>query len=111
MAEIWTGNRWHSPAFGDWNRPGRHRLIKGVKNLRGVVCASTVLFTLVFPGRGGADTRLADAAMKRDAAAVRALIAQKLDVNEPGTDGSPALHWAVRVDDAAMAKMLLGAGA
>ena len=49
--------------------------------------------------------------MKRDTAAVRTLIAQKLDVNAPGTDGSPALHWAVRVDDVTMAKMLLGAGA
>ena len=57
------------------------------------------------------DTRLADAAMKRDIAAVRALLAQKVDVNAPGTDGSPALHWAVRVDDAAMARLLLGAGA
>ena len=46
-----------------------------------------------------ADTRLADAAMKRDAAAVRALLAQKVDVNAPGRDGTPALHWAVRVDD------------
>src|SRR6476619_7074855 len=57
------------------------------------------------------DTRIADAAMKRDVTAVRALIAQKVDVNAPGTDGTPALHWAVRVDDASMAKLLLGAGA
>jgi ankyrin len=49
--------------------------------------------------------------MKRDVTAVRALIAQKIDVNAPGVDGSPALHWAVRVDDAGMAKLLLGAGA
>jgi ankyrin len=82
-----------------------------VQNLRAAVLASAILFTLAVPGRSSADTRLADAAMKRDTAAVRALIAQKLDVNAPGTDGSPALHWAVRVDDAAMAKMLLGAGA
>jgi ankyrin len=69
---------------------------------------------LSVPGQSvAADTSavLADAAMKRDTAAVRALIAQKVDVNAPGTDGSPALHWAVRVDDAAMAKLLLGAGA
>jgi uncharacterized protein len=66
------------------------------------------------PGRAiaaDAETRLADAAMKRDTTAVRALIAQKVDVNAPGTDGSPALHWAVRVDDAALARLLLGAGA
>jgi ankyrin repeat protein len=56
------------------------------------------------------DTRIADAAMRRDSAAVRTLIAQKVDVNIPGADGTPALHWAVRVDDVEMAKALLGAG-
>jgi ankyrin repeat protein len=59
----------------------------------------------------GRDTRLADAAMRQDAAAVRTLIGQKVDVNAPGEDGTPALHWAVRVDDVATAKVLLGAGA
>ena len=85
-----------------------------MKNLQGLVCAGAVLLTLAAPRvalAAGVETRLADAAMKRDIAAVRALIAQKVDVNAPGTDGSPALHWAVRVDDAAMAKLLLGAGA
>ena len=57
------------------------------------------------------DTRLADAAMKRDVVAVRTLVAAKVDVNAPGTDGTPPLHWAVRVDDTAMARLLLGAGA
>jgi ankyrin repeat protein len=57
------------------------------------------------------DTRIADAAMKRDVTAVRALIAQKVDVNVPGTDGTPALHWAVRVDDVPTAKLLIAAGA
>jgi len=56
-------------------------------------------------------TRLADAAMKRDVAAMRALLAQKVDVNAPGTDGTPALHWVVRVDDVATARLLIGAGA
>jgi ankyrin repeat protein len=58
-----------------------------------------------------ADTRLADAAMKRDAAAVRALLAQKVDVNAPDAQGTPALHAAVRVDDLEMARVLLAAGA
>ena len=57
------------------------------------------------------DTRLADAAMRRDVAAVRALLGQKVDVNVPGQDGTPALHWAVRVDDVATARLLIGAGA
>jgi ankyrin repeat protein len=84
-----------------------------VKNLQVSVCALAGLLTLALPATSIAagDTRLADAAMKRDMAALRSLIAQKLDVNAPGTDGSPALHWAVRVDDASMAKLLLGGGA
>jgi ankyrin repeat protein len=57
------------------------------------------------------DTRIADAAMKRDTAAVRALVDQKVDVNVPGRDGTPALHWMVRVDDLDSAQLLLRAGA
>ena len=82
--------------------------------MRVVFCFPALIFALGVPGLSAAadgDTRLADAAMKRDTAAVRTLLAQKIDVNAPGTDGSPALHWAVRVDDAAMTKQLIGAGA
>jgi uncharacterized protein len=58
------------------------------------------------------DTRLADAAMNRDTAAVRALLQQKtIDVNMPGRDGTPALHWMVRVGDLETAGQLLRAGA
>jgi ankyrin len=57
------------------------------------------------------DTRLADAAMRRDVALVRALIEQKVDVNAPGKDSTPALHWMVRVDDVDTARRLLRAGA
>ena len=58
------------------------------------------------------DTRLADAAMNRDAGAVRALLQQKsVDVNAPGRDGTPALHWTVRVNDLETAGQLLRAGA
>ena len=49
--------------------------------------------------------------MKRDTAAVRALVDQKVDVNAPGQDGTPALHWLVRVDDVETARLLLRAGA
>ena len=58
-----------------------------------------------------ADSRLAEAAMKRDAPAVRALLGEKVDANALGKDGTPALHWAVRGDDLETARMLLGAGA
>src|SRR5262245_41650724 len=57
------------------------------------------------------DVRLAEAAMKRDMAAVRSLVSQKVDVNAPGTDGTPALHWVVRVDDLDTATLLLKSGA
>jgi ankyrin len=59
----------------------------------------------------GSDTRLADAARARDGAAVRALLEQHVDVNVPGRDGTPALHWLVRVDDLESVRMLLRAGA
>jgi ankyrin len=54
---------------------------------------------------------LADAAMNRDAAAVRALLAQGANANALGTFGTPALHWVVRVEDRATAGLLLDAGA
>src|SRR5262245_54714930 len=59
----------------------------------------------------GNDVRLADAAMRRDVAAVRSLLQQKVDVNAPGKDGTPALHWVVRVDDLDTADLLIRAGA
>lgn len=54
---------------------------------------------------------LAEAARKGDHAAVRSLLQQGLDVNGPGSDGTPALHWAVRVDDEELVDLLLTAGA
>lgn len=79
----------------------------------GWACLAAVLLVMLAPAPGTAagDTRLADAAMRRDLAAVRTLIGQKVDVNAPGVDGTPALHWIVRVDDVATARLLLGAGA
>src|SRR6266850_1409401 len=72
-------------------------------------------FVLVFSTLGthawAADTRLADAAMKRDVATVRKLLDEKVDVNAPGADGTPALHWLVRVDDFDTARRLIRAGA
>jgi ankyrin repeat protein len=54
---------------------------------------------------------LLDAAAKGDAAVVRGLLKQGLNVNATGTDGATALHWAVRADDLATVDALLGAGA
>jgi ankyrin repeat protein len=76
--------------------------------------ACTAAALLAVPLLAGADAErsaLADAAMNRDAAAVRALLAQGADANAPGAYGTPALHWAVRVEDRATAGLLLDAGA
>ena len=58
-----------------------------------------------------AGSEVADAAMKRDSGAVRALVQRKANVNTPQVDGTTALHRAVRLDDADMADILIRAGA
>jgi ankyrin repeat protein len=54
---------------------------------------------------------VADAAMRGDVAAVRALIAKKADVNAAQGDGATALHWAVFKGDRELATVLMRAGA
>jgi ankyrin repeat protein len=70
----------------------------------------TVLFSAaVCLGAGRAD--VADAVMKRDTDALRALLQRKADVNVPQTDGATALHWAVYHDDSEAIDLLISAGA
>ena len=57
------------------------------------------------------DAPLADAAMRRDHEAVRALLATGADVDTPLGDGMTALHWAARHGDLRIARRLLAAGA
>jgi ankyrin repeat protein len=54
---------------------------------------------------------VADAAMKRDREAVRALLKSGEDVNAAQGDGMTALHWAARNGDLELTQMLLYAGA
>jgi uncharacterized protein len=55
---------------------------------------------------------LAEAAARGDLQAVRTLLAEgKLDANAPSRDGTPALHWVVRVGDRDTAERLAAAGA
>ena len=54
---------------------------------------------------------LIDAVNRGDAATVQKLIAQRVDVNAPATDGSTALHWAVYRNNLALVDRLLDAGA
>jgi len=63
------------------------------------------------PVYGFGANAVADAAMNRDLAAVKAGIAQKADVNATQADGSTALHWAAHWDDPEMADRLIKAGA
>jgi ankyrin repeat protein len=55
--------------------------------------------------------RLVEAAKAADAQALRALLQQRVDVNEQEADGTTALHWAVHHDDLNTANLLIRAGA
>src|ERR1700704_3103798 len=54
---------------------------------------------------------VADAAMKGNKDAVRALLLKKADVNAPQIDGTTALHWAVQSGDLETTNLLIQAGA
>jgi len=58
-----------------------------------------------------ADSPVADAAMRGDREAVRALLQKGADVNAARGDGMTALHWSAERGDAEMTDMLLYAGA
>jgi ankyrin repeat protein len=58
-----------------------------------------------------ADAPLADAAERADRGSVRALLAQKADVNAVQADGMTSLAWAAYHDDLETARLLVGAGA
>jgi ankyrin repeat protein len=58
-----------------------------------------------------AQTEIADAAMRRDNAAVRRLVEARADVNVRQGDGATALHWAAYNGDVSLALLLLEAGA
>src|SRR5258708_27810369 len=66
---------------------------------------------LSISGLAAAGSDVADAVMKKNPEALRALIAQKAAVNAPQADGTTALHWAARWDDLATADLLIRAGA
>src|SRR5258705_7772388 len=62
-------------------------------------------------GRAAGKSDVADAVMKGDKAALRALLQQNADVNAPQIDGATALHWAVYRDHLETAGLLIAAGA
>jgi uncharacterized protein len=76
-------------------------------------CARTLALALAlaFANAAAAQSDVADAAMRRDDAAVRRLVQDGADVNGAQADGATALHWAAYHGDAGSAKLLLEAGA
>ena len=79
--------------------------------MRCLMASGAVALWLFVANLSAAGSEVADAVMRGDTAAVRALLAQKVDVNATQTDGATALHWAVYRGDHAMADLLLQAGA
>ena len=79
-------------------------------SMRSVITGSIILLVSA-AGASAATGDLADAVMKRDAAAVRTLMQRKADVNGPQADGTTPLLWAVRNDDLETADVLIRAGA
>jgi uncharacterized protein len=57
------------------------------------------------------DQALIEAVRNKDVKSVRTLLEQRADVNAAQGDGATALHWAVHVDDLAIADELIRAGA
>jgi len=80
------------------------------RRLAGCCTVALLLSVESMPSLGAAGSSVADAVMRGDTAAVRALLAQKADVNAPQADGATALHWAVYRSDPALTDLLLQAG-
>ena len=70
-----------------------------------------LLISVLFSGATLPDSAVADAAMKGDIEAVRALLKDGADVNAAQGDGMTALHWAAEAGDMELVGMLLYAGA
>src|SRR5947209_11864628 len=81
-----------------------NRKLVGSFFLAAIACSSAVATALP-------DLRLIQAAKNNDLESVRKLVNAKADVNASQGDGATALHWAARLDNPAMADLLLRAGA
>ncbi|HZI79378.1 MAG TPA: ankyrin repeat domain-containing protein [Vicinamibacterales bacterium] len=85
------------------------RTARSLKWLLSMLPLVTVL--LVIQGQAATDSPLVAAAKSGDLVSVRSLIAKRVNVNEPGADGSTALLWAAYHSDLDMTRALLAAGA
>jgi len=89
---------------------------KGRKDRKGHMARKTRLLAIVLvafmaTAIRAADSPVADAAMRGDAAAVKALLEKGGDVNAAQGDGMTPLHWAAMHADAELTGVLLYAGA
>ena len=83
-----------------------------MKTVRVDLLGAVVLAALVsVAGTPRGESPVADAAMRDDVVAVRALLADGADVNTPRGDGMTGLHWAALNGNAEIAGLLIGAGA
>src|SRR5688572_18586103 len=73
--------------------------------------ALSTVFVFWAAAPAGPESPVADAAMKRDRDAVRALLQQGADVNAAQGDGMTALHWAATHGDTELVRMLIFGGA
>ncbi|HVG87092.1 MAG TPA: ankyrin repeat domain-containing protein [Vicinamibacterales bacterium] len=80
-----------------------------LRRLGSNLIAAVVMSALV--GAAPSGSPVADAAMKGDVAAVRALLKEGADVNAGRGDGMSALHWAAERGNGEMAGLLIYAGA
>jgi ankyrin repeat protein len=120
---IASRRRWHrASALSSWRLEDRTKVLfhigGAVCRLRGAyhtavaVCvAALIAGASIALSAAAADVRLIKAIRSKDAAAVRALLKQRPDVNAPQGDGATALHWAAHVNDLTIADLLIRAGA
>ena len=78
---------------------------------RSIALCAALYVVLVASAMSFAQSPVADAAMRNDVETVRTLLRGGADANAPHGDGMTALHWAAEHGNAAMADVLLRAGA
>lgn len=76
-----------------------------------VTLLSFVIVFAIVVGHAATDPQLVVAARDGDLQTVRALLAKRVNVNEPSRDGSTALLWAAYHSDLRMVRALVAAGA
>ncbi len=80
-------------------------------SVRYTLIGAALLLSVAGLGAAARDTRVADAAERRDGKAVRVLVKQGADAKAAQPDGATALHWAAHWNDVALAKDLVAAKA